>query len=143
MGKEQVGTGTACPGALLPAQTGRQGPRNPRAWAVRRLCACWALQGEPTSSPRTAQRGYSILGDQGDHACLRGMVPLLPGGEHKVSQGDGKDVKMPPWPTGPARPGLEWDVQAQPCGTEPWPQLTSPRAVLVPSREAETHATGI
>lgn len=74
--------------------TGRQGPRWARA--VCRLCACRGLKGELTSSPRTAQRGYSILGDQGGHACLRGTVPLLPEGEHKVSQGGSKDVEMPP-----------------------------------------------
>lgn len=103
MGREQVGMGTA---------TGRQGPRSPWAWAVCRLCACRGLKGELTSSRRTAQRGYSILRDQGDYACLRGTVPLLPEGEHKVSQGGSKDVEMPPWPTRPVGPRLEWDVQA-------------------------------
>lgn len=34
IGREQIGMGTACPGALLPAQAGRQGPRNPWAWGL-------------------------------------------------------------------------------------------------------------
>lgn len=49
----QAGMGAACPGAVLPAQTDRQRPRNPQARAVCRLCACGDCRESPP--PRHSQ----------------------------------------------------------------------------------------